>query len=110
MLPFFYEILVIKYVVIYQIFKTVKKKNVSRSADLSRDDTLLFSESPSRFLVEVRSRDVDRFEELMEGVPCSPIGEVISGKDFIIRGQDGNKLVHLTLGEMKEAWKKPLQW
>ena len=37
-------------------------------------------------------------------------GEVISGKDFLVRGQDGSKLVNLTIGEMKEAWKKPLQW
>ncbi len=85
-------------------------ENVSRSADLSREDTLLFSESPSRFLVEVRGRDVDQFEDLMEGVPCSAIGEVVSGKDFTIRGQGGSKLVNLTIGEMKEAWKKPLQW
>ena len=83
---------------------------VPRSADLSRDDTLLFSETPSRFLVEVRGRDADRFEELMEDVPFSSVGEVLPGKEFSVRGREGKKLIQLSLADMKEAWKKPLRW
>lgn len=85
-------------------------ENVPRSADLARDDTLLFSETPSRFLLEVRGRDIDHFEERMAGVLIAHVGELVPGKNFVVQGTKGKRVIELALAEMKEAWQEPLRW
>ena len=49
---------------------------VPRTPGLDDDATLLFSESPSRFLVELRPADAPAFEAALAGLPCARIGEV----------------------------------
>lgn len=87
--------------------------------------TLLFSESNSRFLVEVRPEDAARFEEIFSGLPCALIGEVVETPYLEIVGlpfppdrrlpeedqQFGAPVVvRASLAELKAAWQKPLDW
>ena len=44
--------------------------------DITRNDFVLFSESNSRFLIEVAQEDKEDFEELMKGKNCAQIGKV----------------------------------
>ena len=44
--------------------------------DVERDDFVLFSESNSRFLMEVSEQDREDFEALMKGKACVQIGTV----------------------------------
>ena len=46
------------------------------SKDVTRKDQLLFSESPSRFLVEVRPEDFGRMARLCESIPFGEVGRV----------------------------------
>ncbi len=71
----------------------------------------LFSESPTRFLVEVRPADRKRFEALFaKEVALSMIGEVTARPRLVVTGGDGTELVSESIMELKEAWQKPMRW
>ena len=80
------------------------------SAGGGRDFEILFSESNTRFLVEVRASDALGFEAAMKGVPCVQVGEVLSEKRLVVRGVEDLKVVDLQVEDLREAWQKPLGW
>ncbi len=77
---------------------------------LDRDDLVLFSESPSRFLVEVRPGDRAAFEKAMAGVPCAGAGKVTADGRLVAVGRKGAVLIDEPVLELKEVWQKPLRW
>lgn len=74
------------------------------------DVAWLFSESNSRFLVEVTPENTQAFEQALAGVPCVRVGQVTSEGRLVIRGAAGEVRVDSDLQELKEAWRKPLDW
>ena len=70
-----------------------------------RDDVVLFSESNTRFLVEVDSKKVRRFESLTRKIPCGMLGEVRSDGRFIIR-RGNHVAVSMDVLDLRAAWKK----
>ena len=74
------------------------------------NDTLLFSESQSRFVATVRPENQKAFEDCLKENIFSPVGRVVSGKGFTITGLGGSAVVRADIDELKEAWKKPLMW
>ncbi len=85
-------------------------KAVPLGESIDRDDFILFSESNSRFLVEVAPESQAEFEEIMSGTTLAAIGEVTDAEMLEIYGLNGRKVVIASLGELKEAWQKPLRW
>jgi phosphoribosylformylglycinamidine synthase II len=77
---------------------------------IARNDSILFSESNTRFLVEVTPEESRRFEEAMGEVIFAAIGEVTKGDRFEVYGVKGERVVSTPLAELKEAWQKPLRW
>ncbi len=77
---------------------------------ISRDDLILFSESNTRFLLEVAPKDRHQFEKMMAGIDCAAIGEVISDRSLKIYGLNGEQVLSRPLAELKEAWQNPLRW
>jgi phosphoribosylformylglycinamidine synthase II len=75
-----------------------------------RNDFILFSESNSRFIVEVTKKNQQRFEKALKGVTFGLIGCVANDKNFKIHGLDGKVCVNADIKELKEAWQKPLRW
>ncbi|MFH1442252.1 MAG: phosphoribosylformylglycinamidine synthase subunit PurL [Candidatus Omnitrophota bacterium] len=75
-----------------------------------RNDFVLFSESNSRFVVEVERKKQKEFEKVLKGLPFGLIGCVSKDKDFRVHGIDGKVCVDLDIRELKEAWQKPLRW
>jgi phosphoribosylformylglycinamidine synthase len=72
-------------------------------------DTILFSESQSRFVVTVAPEKVGRFEVLMKGNVFADVGAVTRQQDFIV--MDGEKVVLCAgIDDLKEAWQKTLRW
>jgi phosphoribosylformylglycinamidine synthase len=88
----------------------VHLESVPLGEPIDRDDFILFSESNSRFLVEVAPESQADFEKIMGGVSLSNIGQVTDGEVLEIYGVAGKKVVAASLGELKEAWQKPLRW
>lgn len=75
---------------------------------LNRADHILFSESNSRFAVEVRKNKVEQFSKLMQGSAYGKLGKVVSQPILSINHQ-GIKILEAGVDELKKAWKKPMQ-
>ncbi len=69
------------------------------------DDWLLFAESNSRYVVEVRPENAKAFEALLADLPLGQIGVVTEGQGFNVRGIQGNDLFALALSEIRTAWR-----
>ena len=72
-------------------------------SDVNRSDVLLFSESTSRFLVEVKRDHASKFEEIIQGVPYGKVG-FVGGKTFRIIGLDG-AIWEVDISELRHAWR-----
>jgi phosphoribosylformylglycinamidine synthase len=75
-----------------------------------RNDLILFSESNSRFIVEVKRKNQKAFERTMKGSKTGLIGCVSEKKDFRVYGLDNKPCVDIGIAELKEAWQRPLGW
>jgi phosphoribosylformylglycinamidine synthase len=76
---------------------------------VDRNDTLLFSETQSRFVVTVAPDKKDRFESIMQGCTFAAVGTVTEDGSFTVTGLDGQHVVKSNVGELKEVWQKPLR-
>ena len=61
--------------------------------ELARNDFVLFSESNSRFLIEVAEADREDFEDLMKGKNCALIGKVTQEQKLLVQGLNGKVVV-----------------
>ena len=75
--------------------------------DALRDEVLLFSESNTRFVVEVH--DEKRFLRSMKGLPIRKLGNIRGGRSFKIFGRDKRLLVNTTIDKLKAAWQAPFK-
>ena len=89
---------------------TISLKDVPLGEPVERDDFILFSESNSRFLVEVAPESRNDFEEIMSGTSLAAIGQVTDSELVEIYGLNGSRVVARSIEEMKEAWQDPLRW
>jgi phosphoribosylformylglycinamidine (FGAM) synthase-like enzyme len=80
--------------------------NVLKSDNVRRNDFTLFSESNSRFLVEVPKKRKDDFEECMNGAAFSLVGRTKKERCLSIRGLDGKLVVETSLKDLMDAWKE----
>ena len=69
---------------------------------------MLFSESNSRFLIEVAEADREDFEDLMKGKNCTQIGKVTKEQKFLVHGLNGKVVVDTSLETLRHSWKKTL--
>ncbi len=85
-------------------------ESIDRHA-LDAHAVLLFSESATRFVVEVAPANVSAFENLFRSanVPFGHLGNVNASNSLEIDGPAG-AIVNLKLTDLKEAWQKPLRW
>jgi phosphoribosylformylglycinamidine synthase len=67
----------------------------------------LFSESPSRFLAEVRPQDAAAFEQALAGAPLLRLGAVTDGAELRIEGA-GAGPIRLELDALRRAWQSGL--
>jgi phosphoribosylformylglycinamidine synthase len=77
---------------------------------LKRDDTLLFSESQSRFVVTIRPESKVAFEKIMKGNTFAEIGTICAKGIFEVKGLEGKVIIKEKIGKLKEAWQKPLRF
>ncbi|MCS7250838.1 MAG: phosphoribosylformylglycinamidine synthase subunit PurL [Anaerolineae bacterium] len=72
---------------------------------LRTDEEALFSESLSRFLVEVRPEDATAFEACLTGHPVARIGIVTEEPLLQVIGQDGSERLRLPVEALERAWR-----
>ncbi|MFM9961870.1 MAG: phosphoribosylformylglycinamidine synthase subunit PurL [Planctomycetaceae bacterium] len=84
----------------------------AKSSGLGDDAVLLFSESNSRFVLEVPATAQASVEARCRtaSVPCIKLGEVTSVSRLQIHGTTGALVIDSALDELKQSWKQPLAW
>lgn len=87
---------------------TVDLRHVPK-ADIARDDFLLFSETPGRFVVTVTPQAARAFETIMGGAAAN-IGEVTADKRLVMTGLHGDIVMDVSIHELKDAWQTPLKF
>jgi len=75
---------------------------------LNRNDFVLFSESNSRFLLEVPEKAEKDFEAVMKGKVCAEIGKVAKNPRLIVQGLEGAVAVDASLKDLRRSWKETL--
>lgn len=61
---------------------------------------ILFSESNSRFIVEIKREKKKEFEEIMSEMPFGKVGEVISSRNLVIEN-----LINIPVERLENIWK-----
>jgi len=73
-----------------------------------RDDILLFSESNSRFLVEVEEKNLEAAEKLLKKIPHYKIGKT-KGTSLVVKNKD-KTLINTKVDKILEKWEGAVQW
>jgi len=84
----------------------------SVSADGEIDDAavLLFSESNTRFVIEVSPDCTDDVAKTFEGLPLFQLGRVTHEDRMRVCGTGDTVLIDCPWSELKDTWKQPLAW
>jgi phosphoribosylformylglycinamidine (FGAM) synthase-like enzyme len=72
-----------------------------------RFDFSLFSESNTRFLIEVEKEHSNEIAEIFNGLPCAKIGETMDAKQLQIFFKE-KKLVDLPLAIIASKWRRKI--
>ncbi len=85
-------------------------RGLPKSKDCWRTDARLFSESNSRYIVEVEPDKYDAFAKLMLNLPFGQIGKVTEEKKLTIKSEDGRNVIESDIESLKRAWQKTFDW
>jgi phosphoribosylformylglycinamidine synthase len=85
-------------------------KTVPVSDGVTTDEQILFSESASRFLIEVTLDHVEALTKALNGLTVSKIGNINSSGKVIFTNKEGQDVISATNDALKESWQAPLRW
>ena len=85
---------------------SIDLSEMPHSDDASTDEVLLFSESNTRFIVEVQADKGKLFSAILSDVPHAQIGEVNSSGRLSAKGS--KSVIDASIEELKAAWQAPL--
>jgi len=85
----------------------INLKNVP-AENIKSDEAILFSESNSRFIVEVRKEKEKDFNRILQGANFAKIGQVVKNKKFIVNGLRKKSVIDSDISELKNSWQKTL--
>ncbi|MDB5389321.1 MAG: purL 1, partial [Planctomycetaceae bacterium] len=88
----------------------ISLKSLSASASIECSTVLLFSESNTRWIVEVQPSKTTAFEKAFSGLPHVRLGEVTTSDSLVIRDRQESVVVNSKLNDLKASWQKPLAW
>jgi len=82
-------------------------ENVPLDKKIKHNDVILFSESNTRFILEVARNKKKAFEKLMENEPYGFLGTTNTKKTFEIKGANGKRIVKTDIAKLKKSWQGP---
>jgi phosphoribosylformylglycinamidine synthase len=81
------------------------------STTADSDMVLLFSESATRFVVEIEPSKTAGFEKCLAGLRfLQRLGQTVKEPRLRVAGATGEWIIWASTNDMKEAWQKPLRW
>ena len=72
------------------------------------DYELLFSESPTRFMVEVDKDKKEQFQTALEGISLGLIGCVSDEKKLVVYGKD-KECINIEIEQLRDSWMKTFE-
>lgn len=81
------------------------KVPVSRHEKNISDIEKMFSESCTRFIVEVAPRHRKQFEHAMKGIVCANIGEILDGDACMIYDSNSERIFEAPVATLATIWK-----
>jgi phosphoribosylformylglycinamidine synthase len=79
-------------------------RTVPHTAAPVTDEIVLFAESPTRLLAEVRPADAAAFEACLAGLPHARIGSVTGAQFLVVAGLSGKTVINLPVEALRETW------
>ncbi|MGR3177217.1 MAG: phosphoribosylformylglycinamidine synthase subunit PurL [Candidatus Anammoxibacter sp.] len=83
--------------------------NIPTDSGTEADGIILFSESNSRFVVEINPKNRDKFEDALKDVPFGLIGSVQGNDRFIVKNRGQSIIMSENIYDLKECWQRPLK-
>ena len=68
---------------------------------------ILFSESNTRFIVEVPKNKKENFEKFFNDIPVGLLGTIINLPKFIIRAPNGKIIINTSVHKLLSKWRAP---
>jgi len=81
---------------------------IPRRAPIYSDEILLFSESPSRILLEIAPDREAAFLKALRGAPAKRVGTTMANPVLKVTGLDGRIVLEASLCDLKSAWQNAL--
>lgn len=88
----------------------IKLELIPLGESINRNDIIVFSESNSRFIVEISPDKKTEFEMIMNGTEMAMIGNFTNTKMLEVLGINGKKVIDMPMYKLKDAWQKPIDW
>ncbi len=85
-------------------------KGLPVSDNCKADAIRLFSESNSRYIIEVAPDKFDAFAKAIGNIPFGQLGKVTEDKKLVIKSDSGQIVADSDIEELKQAWQQPLKW
>ena len=83
---------------------------VPHDADVDRDDILLFSESPTRYVLEVKPEHLDDVLRRLRGLAFGILGRVTHEPNLVVQSIGGKTIINTPVEQFRQAWRKTLDW
>ncbi len=83
---------------------------VPRAQNADADDVLLFSESPTRYLLEVSAEHFDTVVRSLRGLCFGVLGRITEQPNLVIRSAHAGYLMDEPVENFRRAWRGPLDW
>ncbi|MBN2456527.1 MAG: phosphoribosylformylglycinamidine synthase subunit PurL [Sedimentisphaerales bacterium] len=85
-------------------------RGLPRDALCRRVDSQLFSESTSRYIVEVQPDNFHDFAKAMLNLPFGQIGKVTDEQTLIVKAENGKDVINIDIDSLKKAWQQTFDW
>jgi len=88
----------------------VNLSDVPIAKNVTRADQILFSESASRYIVEVPPENAIKIARICRDIRFGQIGTITDGSQLIIKDAHQKTFIAAEIADLKESWQKPLRW
>lgn len=87
----------------------INLSKVPKSKEVENDITILFSETPSRFVVTISKNNKEIFEKILDENVVAEIGKINNSNELVIKGLQEKILIKTNIWDLKKFWQKPLR-
>jgi len=83
---------------------------VPLAGEISRTDQILFSESTTRFIIEIAPENFDRVAKLCKNIRFGQLGTTTGEPLLTIKDMKNQTLLETPIDQCKQVWQQPLNW